>query len=103
MSVFAPDKTQTVEQAKQNCVFISPQDYEKAYAKTKTMPVYFQINGVVVLAKELKDVPTGNIFVNGNMRKHARISLLNTVNASEYPPDPKDYCDKACFNLIPRK
>lgn len=103
MPVFAPDKTQTVEQAKQNCAFVSSADYEKIYAETKTTPVYLQINGIVILTKELKDVPAGKIFVNGNTRKHARISLLNAVDAAVYTPEPKDYCDRACFNLIPRK
>lgn len=84
-------------------MFISTQDYEKIRAETKATPVYLQINGVVLLTKELADVPAGKIFVNGNARKHARISLLNAVDAAIYVPDPKDYCDRACFNLIPRK
>ena len=62
-----------------------------------------QINNIVILVKEDKDVPTEKIFVNGNIRKHARISLLNAIDTTVYTPDPKDYCDQACFNLIPRK
>ncbi|CAL6060535.1 Vesicle-fusing_ATPase [Hexamita inflata] len=103
MPLFTPEKAQTTDQAKQNCVFMNTKDYDDMVAKCQIKPLYVQLNGVVFLAKPLAECPKDKIMLNANQRKHARISLLSNIQVEPYAPQHSDYTDLVQFAIVPRK